>query len=359
MRRYYLDNIRWTIVLLVMLFHVIAYFIIYDPTAGMEHSLRLESALLYALYPWLMPMMFMVAGISSRLAIEKKGEKSFILDRMWKLLIPGIVGCMLLHWIAGYYYVEAETLLWGTDRLEGKTLFEQYWLCVWEGRGVLWFIQLLMVFSLTLLGIRKIEKDRLYNWVGKHIPHAVVTIVGGFLLVWLAELGLSDSAPYWLVQYRPVGYGMWFLLGYYVFSHEETIEKLIPVRRILIISALLGVELVIATTMGSNFFDSIYLKKWTFSLSGWLTTLSVLVVYKQWGNRTNKVTQYMSKSSFGWYVIQNFLFAIGGYCIIKYMPLPMWGNYLCMGVLLFLGCPVLYELIRRIPILRTVLCGII
>ena len=66
MRYHYLDNIRWVTVLLVMFFHVFYYFNAYCMGSGIGgfNDYQPQDAVLYLLYPWLMPLLFVVAGMS-------------------------------------------------------------------------------------------------------------------------------------------------------------------------------------------------------------------------------------------------------------------------------------------------------
>ena len=80
MRKNYLVNIRWFIILLVVIFHVFFYFnnIGVSPVfSGLPEyhagdSFRIESVFEYAVYPWFMVLLFIVAGMSAFYALKKK-----------------------------------------------------------------------------------------------------------------------------------------------------------------------------------------------------------------------------------------------------------------------------------------------
>ena len=70
MRKSYLDNIRWITVVLVVLYHV---FYMYNAEGvlgglGQITDLRVQYFDLYQyiVYPWFMPILFIVSGICSR-----------------------------------------------------------------------------------------------------------------------------------------------------------------------------------------------------------------------------------------------------------------------------------------------------
>ena len=47
--------------------------------------------------PWLMPMMFLLAGVSSRFSLQKRGYGSFIKERLLRLGIPLIFGSLVMN----------------------------------------------------------------------------------------------------------------------------------------------------------------------------------------------------------------------------------------------------------------------
>ena len=98
-----------------------------------------------------------------------------------------------------------------------------------SGTGPLWFIQVLWLLCLVLLAVRALDrKDKLWTWCGK--AHIVWIILLG-VLFWLGEQTLvKNPRPATLDGllnlYKPVFYLIPFLLGYFVFSHDEVQEKL-------------------------------------------------------------------------------------------------------------------------------------
>ena len=67
MRKYYLDNIRWITVVLVVIYHVIyIYNGITVGVIGPFAKVQYQDGVQYILYPWFMMLLFIVAGICSR-----------------------------------------------------------------------------------------------------------------------------------------------------------------------------------------------------------------------------------------------------------------------------------------------------
>ena len=113
-----------------------------------------------------MPILFLVAGISSRLYLEKHTNKEFIKSRTVKLLVPSTIGLFAFQFLQGYVNMYLNNAF---ESLGQTPKVVTYFIMVLSGTGVLWFIQLLWIYSLILVLIRKIEKDRLLN-VGAKTP---------------------------------------------------------------------------------------------------------------------------------------------------------------------------------------------
>ncbi len=80
MRKIYLDNIRWTTVLLVVIYHVFYIFNSVGVPGGLGSfsDLQYQDVILYFVYPWFMILLFTVAGMSAKYALDVKSKKEFI-----------------------------------------------------------------------------------------------------------------------------------------------------------------------------------------------------------------------------------------------------------------------------------------
>lgn len=150
MRKVYIDNIRWITVALVVIYHVIYMFNGVE-TAGVIGPFvksQYQDVYLYMVYPWFMLLLFVVSGMCARFCLEGCLDKAFLKKRTQKLLVPSTIGLFVFQWILGYYNM----MLW--------------------------------LFSVILVVIRKLEKDRLYS--------------------------KCEKAPVWLLLlFTIVAYGAW------------------------------------------------------------------------------------------------------------------------------------------------------
>ena len=166
-RKRYLDNIRWAVVAVVVVYHVFYMYNAEGVLGGLGKITDLDvqyyDLFLYIVYPWLMPVLFLVSGICARLALEKRSDREYFKSRTTKLLVPGTVGLFVFQFIQGWI---SASLGDGFDGMEVPGAVK-YLIMALSGQGVLWYIQLLWVLTALLLLIRKLEKDRLWTRCGR------------------------------------------------------------------------------------------------------------------------------------------------------------------------------------------------
>ena len=347
-RKPYLDNIRWITVLLVVIYHVGYLFNGVGVLGGIPDAKNLPAwdGYLYVVYPWFMVLLFLVSGMCARYALEQKTIRQFLRERRDRLLVPGTLGLCLVHWTTGWMNI----YLAGATDLMPKPLL--YPIAVLSGVGPLWFIQLLFVYSLLLALLRKLErKDRIWR-LGAWANGIVICLL--FLVIWGAAQILN--APV-ITTYRFGIYFAAYLLGYYVFSHESvqhTVGKMAVPMGILWV---LGAAVYTVYYYGSNYTSDECLKSLWTNLYLWIAVLAALGCGNRFLDRETRVTRYLSRASFGVYILHYPVMLAIGCLTQKVLALPVG---LCYG-LTALGIPLslgLYELVRRIPGIRYLVLGI-
>ena len=359
MRKHWIDNLRWVTVLSVLLYHVIYFYNnkgVFGGIGGFGDGPQYQDVLMYILYPWFMPLLFLLAGVSARYALEKHSGKDWFKSRTRKLLVPATIGLLVFQWMTGYF----NTHVAGNDVLAAVQQPTKFFLWAFSGIGPLWFIQDLWFFSLILLLVRKIDpKDRLYNFCG-NLGIFWIILLG--ILFWFGELtAIFNPRPESLDGlynlYKPVFYFILFLLGYFVFSHDKVQGTLgntwIPM---MVCAVVFGVILVL-TTFGQNNTTPQYLASPINSLYGWMMCLAMMGWFKTRFDRTSTFAAYMTRSSFGIYIVHYLVLASLGYMMKVYTNLPPMAMYLILTVAVFTISPLLYELLRRIPFIRWCVLG--
>ena len=360
MRKHWIDNLRWVTVLLVLFYHVFYFYNnkgVFGGIGGFSDGPQYQDVVMYILYPWFMPLLFMLAGISARYSLEKYPAKEWFRSRTRKLLVPATIGLLVFQWMTGYF----NTVVAGQgEMLSSMPLPAKYLMCALSGTGPLWFIQLLWLMCPVLLLLRAIDKnDRFYNWCGK-AGLFVIILLG--VLFWLGEQTLirnprPESADGLLNLYKPLFYLVPFLLGYFVFSHDAVQEKLkaawIPLTAVAVISGIILIE----TTFGQDNTSPQYLGSPLNCIFGYLACLCHLALFSAKFDHSGKFSAYMTRSSYGIYIVHYLVIASLGYMMKTYTQLPPWSMYVILTIEVFTLSPLLYEILRRIPFVRWCVFG--
>lgn len=364
MRKHWLDNLRWVTVLSVLFYHVIYFFNnkgVFGGIGGFGGN-QYQDTVMYVLYPWFMMLMFLVAGISSRYSLEKLSSKDFFKSRTRKLLVPATLGLFILHWITGFFNTQCASLTMENPMLpEEMPVFIKYFIWSVSGIGPLWFIQDLWLFSIVIVLIRKIDKkDILWKTCEKIqiipiILLGVLLYVGSFTLILYPRAESFDGL---LNLYKPLNYLIPFLMGYFVFSHDKVQEKLGKYFPILISIAIVCGTILTITTFGQDNTLPQYLQSPLNIIYAWFMMLGLLGIFQRFCNKTNAFATYMTKSSFGLYVVHYVVIASFGYMLKVHTSLPVFSIYAILTLAVFVLSPLIYEVLRRIPFVRWCIFGI-
>ena len=290
MRKYYLDNIRWITVVTVVLYHV---FYMYNAEGILGGLGKITSVLvqpydifLYLVYPWFMPVLFLVSGICARLYLERHTDREFIKSRTRKLLVPSTIGLFAFQFIQGYVSMSLGT---GFTELAAAHVPKPviFLIMVASGIGVLWFVQLLWLYSMILVLLKKVERGKLLRASAK-TPVCLILLF--YFLIWGAAQILNIPI---ISVYRIAFYFVFFILGYYVFSNDEVMEKLkryaVPLIVIGVLTCVIFSALYFST--GANYADEPVNRNPLYAACAYGGSLAVLSGMARFGDCGNRFTK--------------------------------------------------------------------
>lgn len=348
LRKIYLDNIRWLTVLLVLLYHV---FYLFNGVGVLgaipdAENIPVFDSIACAIYPWFMVLLFVIAGMSARYALQKRTGRQFIKERAVKLLIPSTLGLFVIHWITGYLNIKMGG---GLAYIPPALVYP---ICVISGTGPLWFIQMLFLFSCILVLLKRIDKtDAVWRTCEKaNLP--------ALFLLFLPILGAAQilNLPV-LTMYRFGIYFTAFLIGYYVFSHEKVQEMLEKVCIPMLCSALAGAAAYVIRYGGSDYTSQSCLQSVMTNLYLWIVVLAFIGGGRKYLNRETAFTRYMSKAGFGIYIL-HYPVLLSVCCLLQYhFRFSAAANYAIAWILELVLTFALYELMKRIPGVRYLVLG--
>lgn len=351
MRKPFLDNLRYSIVLLVIVYHVFYLFNSVGVITNVDiPGIPALDVVLYLLYPWFMVTLFLISGICARYSLEKQTIRQFLKSKVRRQLIPSIAVIFLIGWTSGWVTGQYADMFGTNSALIPG--FAKYLIWCLSGIGVLWFLHELLLAELVLVLIRRLDgKDRLWRLGGKVNIWVLCLLV---FALWGSAQILNTPV---IEIYRNGIYIFAFLLGYGMFSHEHIQELLAKWA-----TGLLGVSVVFAiaytvTFWGKNYAEMVHLKAFLTNAYAWFAALGVLGAGKRWMDQVTGFTRYMAERSFGFYVLHYPLLALSAWGMDRVLHLPVWSMYLLLPTVLALALPPLVDGIKRIPVLRTLVLG--
>lgn len=364
-RKHYIDNLRWITVIIVMLYHVIYIFNCQGVLSnfGVQGIPELDY-FLPLVYPWFMCLLFVVAGVSARYALNKRTGKEFAKDRALRLLVTSTVITFLFGWICGSITNYYSDIFGGNgDLIPGPVKF--LILCI-SGIGPMWFAQELFLTSMILLLIRKMDKkDKLTALCSK-------MKWWGFLLVGISFYLSAQIFNTPLIEvYRNGIYTFSFLMGYYIFSNDEIIEKLskaagvlVPLTILLAAGYVIYIKIVIMPQATDDILTSVnycsmsVLKHPFTNLYAFTAILGLFSIAPKCLNFDTAFSRYMTKANFAYYAFHYYALAITAFAALEIFHLPLWICYIVNIFGMIVISTLLYLIIRMIPGIRSLVLGI-
>ena len=339
MRKHYVDNLRWFIILLLVPYHAaMAWNTWSEPNYIYFESNRLLSSIVVFLSPYFMPVLFLLAGMSTNFALQKRTVGQYISERFKRLLIPFVFGTLLLTPVMTYI---ADIFNCGYD----GSFFRHYRIFFTKftaltgadggfSVGQFWFILYLFAISVIAVGIIAVQK-KIRSECKTDIPLWGICLLG-LPIPFLSEL-LSIGGKS-LAEYLYI-----FLIGYYVFSKDRAVDKTEKYKYFFLcvgfISTVLNVYWFIWSGTEYPLLNTI-----TKFVSEWFMLLALLGIGKRHLNFSGRISKYLSQRSFAFYILhyiwvvlfQYFMFRIcGGSTVLLYVVpvfLAYGATFLCCEV---------------------------
>lgn len=304
MRKHYIDNLRSLVILLLIPYHAAQAWNTWgEPNYMMFGTSRALSSIIVAFSPFIMPLLFLLAGMSTRFALSKRTAGQYILERVKRLLVPLIFGTVAFVPVMAFLADKYNFGYSGTFLAHYKIFFTT--LTDFTGAdgafsfGQFWFLLYLFVISLFCLGIILLQKKLLPKADG-NAPLWLVLLLGLPLpfISGLLEIGGKSL----------VAYAYLFLLGYYVFANDEVIDRLSRFRFIFLAIGLsacvANVYMFIWSGISFGYINTI-----VNYITQWFMILALLGIGREHLNTGGRLSKYASQRSFAFFSL-HFIFVI-------------------------------------------------
>ena len=343
MRKPYIDNLRNYTILLLFPVHT---FMIWNDF-GFKFYIwqgenKLLSTLIVLVNPWFMPLLFVLAGISARYALETRTAQEFLRQRSQKLLLPFLSGLLLYVPFQSLYARKHFYNYNGTLGSHWKYFFTHVTdLSGYDGAftpGHLWFILFLFLISaVTLPLFCRLPAHKAAPSAAK-MPFAAILSL--FIPLWLF---------YYLGNFGGFSLGKnlaLYLAGYYILSNDAIMHKLEQNRKWLACFSFTGTAALVVLYYQFSYYGDLWI-----NAVGWVNILFLLICAKKYCNQQTACTNYFNKASYSIYLLhQSILVALAYYIVRTFTSTPM--QILFIGGGSFVLTLLAYHIIRQLPFVR-------
>lgn len=331
-RLHYLDWLRVIAILGVFLVHVTDVF----NTVGFEIKNAEQSLGITILqgivYPWGMPLFFFIAGAGSYFALRHRTAAAFTRERTLRLLVPFLTGTLLLGPLQLYLSWRHRVATGVTTWTFAQFVDERFWQPGPKWFGAIgyhmWFLGFLFAFSLLALP--------LFVWLKGEAGRRAVSALAG----WCAHRGgiLLLALP--LVAARlifqplfPIEhdwgdffyYGLFFILGYLVFSDDRFTQAIrrdwgILLAVLLVTTAGYGAIAVMqGLDLGRPARTVWEFLLWAlFAVAGWCGSTFMVFIGMRFLNRANRALTYSLDALLPFFVLHQPVVIVFAYFVVQW-----------------------------------------
>lgn len=203
---------------------------------------------------WLMPLFFVISGWVTYTALTRSGAGRFAWSRIVRLGLPFVLGTLIL--VPPQVYIERVTqsgvtqsfFEWFPAYFDGFYAFGGNF--AWMGLH-LWYLEMLLVFSLLLLPVFLILRGParsavLPGWAQVAFAGAVLVAVELFVNLYPDTVGMRAFGGW-----SPLTYIAWLLIGHAIGRSARFQQGLILARWVSAITALIAIALAFAFLAGA------------------------------------------------------------------------------------------------------------
>jgi len=353
-RLYWIDWLRVIAVLLIFPFHSARVFDVFEQfyAKGPIQSAALSWFPVAFFSLWQMPLLFLLAGMSSYFALGKRTGRQFIGERALRLLVPFFFGCLIIVPPQVWYGVRTNTGYTGSlvqfygDYFSGSFgLVSDY--VGGPSFGHLWFIIYLFVVSAVslplLLWARRGSGGPAMARVARGLAHPLSWLAVAFVLL------LSTALPD-LGGHNPFTFLVWFILGFTLMNDDGALAVARKWRWPLLATGIvMGVAVGVTYSWRDTLPDpSVGLAGHEFAvqLCGLVLCLAAVGLAMHRLDTPSRTLSYLAEASYPTYILHQTVIVVFGFYLVRVLPspIPSWG---VLTLASLATCYVTYELLIR------------
>ena len=360
MRKYCIDYLRLFGILLLFPFHAARVFDPYEANY-IQSSVKSYAGVQFmaTIWPWFMPLMFLVAGIATWFALQKRSGKQFVNERIFRLLIPLLIGLILIVPIQGYFArMQQGTLNGGYF----KFLFTQFFVDFSDLSGYfgsftpahLWFILYLFIYSLAFLSLF----IHIRNSINRNKQSVLKKLFQNkwFLLLLFIPITISEALPD-IGGKNPFFYASFYFIGFgfAAYNSWDLIKNIkYPALITMVISLPLYFFLLKVAFGKDDFAWQSILFAFIRNLYG-ICTLFVMIAFgDKYLNRGGKVLKYLNQAAFPIYILHQSIMMVIAYFVVQWR-IKIGLQFSIIAILTLVASFAIFEVSRHFVLTRIIL----
>ncbi len=341
-RLYYLDNLKIFLTCLVVAHHASQ---AYGPTGG-EWAYHNSNGTIMWLGNFMavnasffMGLFFIISGYFIPASFQGQKLGAFIKKKLGRLMVPVLI--LVVAIVPLYFYFAA--MLHAPIRIG---FFDYYFNTYWKNDLISyehgWYLVNLCFYSLIYALAAKFikrQQSRAFQSFKIYYLFILAALIG--LISYFVRL--VSPIDRWIDLFGFIGmelahvpqYVLFFLFGIIAYKHDSL--NAIPKKTGYILAAAGAIMALTVYLSGLSFirpFIDIVWKGWAFYESFMAVFLSIglIVVFREFCNRTNALFRILSRGAFAAYIIHN-LFVVTLQVSFDSSPVSPWVRFLCVSVL--------------------------
>ena len=372
-RCYDLDWLRIIAFGLLIFYHVGRFFDTEGWHAKSEHASAIMEPTMWLSTPWRLPLLFFISGVAIRFLSDKMGSAKFAGDRFLRLFPVIVFGMYVI--VAPQSYSE---LVGNGEIGTGFWSFYQSYAGEWGGPwsihtptwNHLWYVVYLFVYSLLLAPLfpllRWCADSSVMRAVGRFFKRP---ILGPIMMIALPAL------PFLVIRYTlsiefettHALFDDWanhansltILLMGYLFAKNEALWRAVD-RALPWAGSLTIVSMAFLFVSYSNWEmvepNTLWLQTARIDriVYAWAIILTMLGLARRYLNQDGPLRRYLTQAIFPYYILHQTIIVGVGYAIGG-LGLGIWSEFAVLLAATIIGCGLGFELIRRVPVLRSLM----
>ncbi|UCD81949.1 MAG: acyltransferase [Desulfobacterales bacterium] len=315
---------------------------------------------------WVMPLFFILSGISSFYSLESRTTVRYIGNRFRRLVIPLTFGTFILLipvqvWIerVSHGQFDGSLIEFYPHYFEGLYAFGGNF--AWMGLH-LWYLEMLFIFTLLIFPLfalltKERIQERVSRTAGFFAKKGAIFLFGIplFLMEMLVNLQPEGVGTRGFGGWSPFSYLVFFVTGFLLALDSRYRETMERSRFIALALGLLTTGLMFffpVNTAPLGYFVSYSLTVFCRSFNSWVWLVALLGFGSRYFNFNNEILKYAREAVLPFYILhQTVIVTIGFYMIDWEMGIMV--KYLLLSTLSFVVIIGIYDLlIRRFNALR-------